>query len=210
MFIAHHEGGRTTADAIVLFQDVEQMRNRDSPLPIFVSDDWDAFEEGLLRVYGTLEKPPYKGVGRKPLPVLVPPPDLKYAQLCKKRIKDQVIDAVQRVAFGKEDEILKALNVDSEGRISTSYVERINLTIRNALARFIRKGMNCSNTIERHSHVLDFFQAWYNLVKPHDSLKLEAPQGKRRWLRRTPAMVEGITDHIWTLGELMTFRVPVQ
>jgi hypothetical protein len=210
LFIAHHEGGRTTEDALELFLDVERKRDRDSPLPIFISDNWDPFEEGLLRTYGVLESPPYKGVGRKPLPVLVPPPDLKYAQLCKKRMRNQVVDAVQRVVFGKEDDVLKALNVNPAGRISTSYIERINLTIRNALARFIRKGVNCSKIFERHSLTIDFFQAWYNFVKPHDSLKLETPQGRKKWLQRTPAMAEGLTDHIWTLDELMTFRVPVQ
>ena len=210
LLLAHHEGGRTTEDAIELFQDVDRRRDHNSPIPIFVSDDWDPFEEGLLKVYGILETPPYKGVGRKPEPVLVPPLDLKYVQMCKKRVKDRVVDMVQRVVFGKADEVLKALDIDEGRRISTSYVERINLTIRNSLARFIRRGMNCSKSLDRHSHVFDFFQAWYNFVKPHDSLKLEVPQGRRKWSLRTPAMAEGITDHIWTLKELMTFRVPVQ
>jgi len=55
-----------------------------------------------------------------------------------------------------------------------------------------------------------FFQTWYNFIKPHDSLKLKVPQGKRKWLRRTLAMAEGLTDHIWTIEEVMNFRVPVQ
>ena len=87
LFIAHHDGGRTTKDAIGLFQIVEQRRDPDSPIPIFISDDWGPFEEGLLAVYGILETPPYKRVGRKPLPVFVPPPGLKYALVCKKREK---------------------------------------------------------------------------------------------------------------------------
>jgi hypothetical protein len=57
---------------------------------------------------------------------------------------------------------------------------------------------------------LDFFQAWYNFVKPHKSLRLEVNLGNRRWMQRTPAMTEGLTDHIWTIKELMNFRVPVQ
>jgi len=56
----------------------------------------------------------------------------------------------------------------------------------------------------------DLFQAWYNLIKPHKSLRLKTDSGKRKWFQRTSAMAEGITDHIWNLKELLTFRVPVQ
>jgi len=53
-----------------------------------------------------------------------------------------------------------------------------------------------------------------NFIKPHDSLKLRIDSGNRKWLQRTPAIAEGITDritdHIWSLKELLMFRVPVQ
>jgi len=87
LWISHHEGHRTKDDATELFEDIEKKRNSDSEIPLFISDDWDAFEEGLLEVYGKVEQPPYKGIGRKPNPVLVPGEDLKYAQVCKKRGK---------------------------------------------------------------------------------------------------------------------------
>ena len=41
------------------------MRSASSPIPVFTSDDWDAFEEGLVNVYGKIELPQYKGIGRK-------------------------------------------------------------------------------------------------------------------------------------------------
>lgn len=89
-----------------------------------------------------------------------------------KREKNQVVATVQRVVFENTDDVLEALGTNSEGKISTSYVERINLTIRNSLARFIRKGMNCSKSLVMHSRAIDFFQTWYNFIKPHDSLKV--------------------------------------
>jgi hypothetical protein len=61
-----------------------------------------------------------------------------------------------------------------------------------------------------HSRALDFIQAWYNFVKPHRSLRVEENNGRRKWRQRTPAMAEGLTDHIWSLEEMFTFRVPVQ
>jgi hypothetical protein len=98
------------------------------------------------------------------------------------------------------------LGVDWDGYIDTSYVERINLTIRTPLARFIRKGMNFSKTKRVHTKAFDLFQTWYNFIKPHKSLRLKIDSGNRKWFKMTPAMVEGITDHIWSLKELLTFR----
>lgn len=117
---------------------------------------------------------------------------------------------VQKIVYGNPGEVMRLLGVDSCGKINTSYIERINLTIRNSLARFVRKSMNCSKILRRHTHAPDFFQAWYNLVKPHESLRLEISHGKKRWMQRTPAMAEGLVDHVWTIEELMLFRVPIQ
>jgi hypothetical protein len=210
LFICHHEGDRSTEAAISLFRDVERRRSIHSPIPVFTSDNWDPFEEGLVNVYGYLETPHYNGIGRKPLPILIPYPSLKYAQVCKQREKGRVVEVIQRVVFGNPDELMKSLGVDSGGKINTAYIERLNLTIRNSLARFVRRGMNCSKDLQIHSHAIDLFQAWYNFVKPHQSLRREINAGRRRWTQRTPAMAEGLTDHIWSLKELLTFRVPIQ
>jgi len=210
LFLCHCEGKRTAEDCIRLFRDIERRRAIDSPIPVFTSDNWDPFEEGLLNVYGFLETPSYGGIGRKPNPVLVPYPNLKYATVCKKRKNGRLIEVVQRIVYGNPREVMRLLGVDSGGKINTAYIERINLTIRNSLARFVRKSMNASKILGRHTHALDFFQAWYNLIKPHKSLRLEVNQGRKRWMQRTPAMAEGLVDHIWTIKELMTFRVPFQ
>jgi hypothetical protein len=105
---------------------------------------------------------------------------------------------------------LRLLRADTDGRINTSYVERLNLSIRNSLARFIRRGKNCSKDLEIHSIAIDFFQAWYNFVKPHKSLRIELKEGDRKWMQRTPAMTEGLIDRIWSLSELLSFRILVQ
>jgi hypothetical protein len=210
LLLFHHEGKRSTEDAIELFNGVEKMRNASSPIPVFISDDWDAFEEGLLNVYGKMELPQYKGIGRKPLPKLVPLDDLKYIKVLKEKVKNYVVETIQSIIFGDPEEIFEMLGVDSEGYIGTSYVERINLTIRTSLVRFVRKTMNFSKKMKMHTRAFDLFQAWYNFIKPHDSLKLRIDSGNKKWFQRTPAMAERITDHIWSLKELLTFRVPVQ
>jgi len=68
---SHDEVVRTNrrfARAIELFDDVERRRDIKSPIPVFTSDDWDAFEEGLVNVYGTLEKDPIQGNWKKARP----------------------------------------------------------------------------------------------------------------------------------------------
>jgi hypothetical protein len=219
LLICHHEGGRTIEDATALFTELEQKRMMGSPLPVFISDDWDAFANAFLEVYGIEETPDYKGIGRKPNPVLAPPPDLKYAQIVKNKENDEVVGMSQRVVYGDLKEVMELLYLTSKGHIHTAYAERINLTFRNHLARFIRKTMNFSKDREIHTYAVDFFQAWYNFVKPHDSLKLEINidmeevgfnPNPKKWIFQTPAMVELITDHIWTMKELMTWRTPIQ
>jgi hypothetical protein len=210
LFFSHHEGKRTAEDSKELFKNIERKRAIDSPIPVFTSDNWTPFEEGLVNVYSFLETLPYNGVGRKPSPVRVPYPNLKYAQVCKRRENGRVVEIVENIVFGDPEEVLRLLGADSGGRINTSYVERLNLSIRNSLARFIRRGMNCSKDPEMHSKAIDFFQAWYNFVKPHKSLRLEISDRNRKWTQRTPAMAEGLTDHIWSLRELLDFRIPVQ
>jgi hypothetical protein len=142
--------------------------------------------------------------------VLLPYPNLKYAQVCKRREKGRVVEVVQRIVFGGPKDVLRSLGADIGGKINTAYIERNNLTIRNSLARFIRRGMNCSKDLKMHSRAIDFFQAWYNFVKPHRSLRLEVNLGRKKWMHRTPLMAEGITDHVWSLKELLKFRVPIQ
>lgn len=51
---------------------------------------------------------------------------------------------------------MQLFGVDSGGKINTAYIEHLNLSIRNSLARFERKSMNCSKILGRHTHALDF------------------------------------------------------
>ena len=75
--------------------------------------------------------------------------------------------------------------------ISTSYVERQNLTLRMASKRFARLSNGFSKKIDCHFAAVALYVAFYNLCRVHESL------------RRTPAMALGIADHVWSIGELI-------
>lgn len=79
-------------------------------------------------------------------------------------------------------------------RISTSYVERQNLTMRMGMRRFTRLTNGFSRKIENLAHAVSLHFMHYNFARPHGSLKERYP--------RTPAMAAGVADHIWTLEEI--------
>lgn len=75
--------------------------------------------------------------------------------------------------------------------ISTSYVERQNLTMRMQMRRFTRLTNGFSKKRANHAAAVALHFAHYNLIRIHKTLKM------------TPAMAHGISDHIWTVGELL-------
>ena len=79
-------------------------------------------------------------------------------------------------------------------RISTSYVERQNLTMRMGMRRFTRLTNGFSRKVENLAHAVSLHFMHYNFARPHASLKERYP--------RTPAMAAGVADHIWSLEEI--------
>lgn len=82
--------------------------------------------------------------------------------------------------------------------ISTSYVERSNLSIRMGIKRFARLGNGFSKKLDQHCAAIALYVAHYNLCRVHESLK------------QTPAMALGVTDHIWTIAELIEAALGTQ
>ena len=207
LVISHHEGKRDFEDSVELIEDLEKKRNKNTELPIFITDDWDPYKNALIEVYGITEQPEYKGRGRQSNPKKVPPPDLKYAQVIKHKKNDEVVSVDKRIVFGNEEEILNTLKQNGN-TINTSYVERNNLTARNGVSRLIRDTIDFSKCFQMLLAHMCFFFAWFNFVKTHDALKIETDEGVKHWKQRTPAMAANITDHIWTLEELLNVKPP--
>ena len=85
-------------------------------------------------------------------------------------------------------------------RISTSYVERQNLTMRMGMRRFTRLTNAFSKKGENLAHAVSLHYMYYNFARVHQSLTIENEDGTRT--KRTPAMTAGIADHVWTLREI--------
>lgn len=93
----------------------------------------------------------------------------------------RVTGSRKRVVTGKPEQAL----------ISTSFVERQNLTVRMHTRRFTRLTNAFSKVIRNHTAAVGLYVAWYNFCRVHESLRI------------TPAMEIGLTDHVWSIAELI-------
>jgi hypothetical protein len=125
----------------------------------------------------------------------------------KRRAQGRVVEVRRRLIFGARDILTEVLGGQ---QINTAYVERANLTSRQSIGRLVRKTLSYakkSYCLQRHLALED---AVFNCVRPHQALRITVPQPTpwRKWQQRTPAMAAELTEHIWSLEELLSYRVP--
>jgi hypothetical protein len=84
--------------------------------------------------------------------------------------------------------------------ISTSYVERQNLTMRMGMRRYTRLTNAFSKKVENLAHAVSLHYMHYNFARVHQSLTITHADGTKT--KRTPAMAAGISDHVWTLRQI--------
>lgn len=149
--------------------------------------------------------------GRRGRPRLVLEKGLLLGQVIKQYAKRRVVSVTQRVVRGTGEAIDAVLEATGGGKgINTAYIERLNATFRSALVPMVRRGRAILHKESVLSAGMYMVGCAYNFVWCHDSLRLAAPEGSgHRWLERTPAMAAGLTDHPWTMTELLTYQVPL-
>ncbi len=198
--LAHVIGKRTLSHAVTLLEEVKRVTMEIPEL--FSSDQLDHYANALLQVYGNMASPMRKpGPGRPPNPRLVPPKNLNYVHVVKEYKSNRVYKISQKIIYGDAEKISEILNKSVVSRkINTSYVERNNGTIRHIDARCSRKTYRFSKIKENHEHQLFLSLAYYHLCRPHRMLI------KRYGKPTTPFMAAGLTDHIWSMKELLTFK----
>jgi transposase-like protein/uncharacterized membrane protein (Fun14 family) len=149
--------------------------------------------------------------GRRGRPRLMVEPGLLIGQVIKCYARRRVVKVVRRVVRGTATALALALKATRGGTvINTAYIERINATFRSALAPLARRGRAIAHTEAVLTAGMYLVGCAYNFCWYHDSLRLAAPQSApRKWEERTPAMAAGLTDHPWTLAELLLLKVPL-
>lgn len=175
------------------------------PLLVCV-DGWRAYPGIVRRVF------------REAIPVQRGRPPLRQwdglviAQVVKQYEHGRVIGVRQRVGEGTVAQVTHLLKQTHGGQvINTAYIERLNATFRTRLAGLIRRGRCLGKQIGPLHDGVYLVGTVYNFCTFHRSLRLPllcGSRGRVHWVLRTPAMAAGITEHRWTVRELMLFRVP--
>jgi transposase-like protein/IS1 family transposase len=148
----------------------------------------------------TFRRPVHTGAGGRPR--LRPWRNVLIAQVVKRYERRRVVDTERRIVNGTPARV-ETLRRRSQGAgvINTAYIERLNATFRERLAPLARR----CRALARHTltlqHGMYLIGTVYNFCTPHASLSDAGVM--------TPAMAAGITDHCWTVWELLSFHVPL-
>lgn len=160
-----------------------------------------AFQEGFRSPL------PSRGQGR---PRLRPWDEIAIVQVVKHR-SAATLTIQRRIVQGSSAFVERLLRAtQGGGQINTAYIERLNATFRQRLASLTRRSRALARRPQTLAAGMFLIGTVYNFCTYHDSLALElllSPR-RRRWLRRTPAIAAGLTDHCWTVAELLRFKIP--
>jgi transposase-like protein len=149
--------------------------------------------------------------GRAGRPRLAAVPGLLLGQVIKHHSGRRLVGVTRRVVVGTAAAIAAVLTATGTGTgINTASIERLNATFRGAVCALVRRG----RAIARGEGVLTGWMylvgCAYNFCWEHDSLRSAAPPWERlKWRARTPAMAAGLTDHRWTMRELLSYAIPL-
>jgi IS1 family transposase len=185
-------------------------------MPLFLTDGFKEYTTALLTHYGHWVQPSRRqATGPAPKPRWLPLPGLLYAQVIKTVRRRRLVRVSHRVVFGTLEAVQQVLAACG-WQINTAFVERLNLSLRQHVAAIGRRVSTLCKGEEGLHQQLALYHVYYNFCLPHASLRQALPQplpthgtgSAKRWQPRTPAMAAGLTDHGWTLREVLLFRVP--
>jgi len=149
------------------------LRSRVLGSPIVSSDSFSAYEGAIRQTFGE---------------------QIHYGQITKRYVGEPPINAARRYSPGVVVAVEKrrVRGFPPEFLISTSHAERQNLSLRMSSRRFTRLTNAYSKTLTNHAAAVSLYVAHYNLCRPHEALD-----------KATPAMELGLTDHPWSIAELI-------
>src|SRR6266568_155975 len=185
-------------------------------VPLFLTDGFKEYTTALLTHYGQWVQPArQQATGAAPKPRWMPLPQLCYAQVIKTVRRRRLVRVHHRVVFGTLAAVEQVLAACG-WQINTACIERLNLSMRQHVAALGRRVTTLCKHEDGVRQQLVLYHVYYNFCLPHASLRLPLPQPKptngsgsaKQWRPCTPAMAAGLTDHVWTVREVLLFRVP--
>jgi hypothetical protein len=149
--------------------------------------------------------------GRRGRPRLVPVAGLLPGQVIEPHAGRRVVGITRRVVRGTAAAIAAVLAATGTGTgIDTAYIERLDATFRGASSTLTRRGRAVAHGEGTLTAGMDLVGCAYDSCWDHDSLRQAGGDGEGlKWRARTPAMAAGLTDHRWTMRELLSQPIPL-
>ena len=167
-------GRRSYENTLTLFQDIAA-RAEDTDIPLITTDGFEFYERVIGQVFG---------------------PACIYGQVIKTRRNNRVIKVERRAVIGTEGRFEERLQQSKDScKLNTSFIERLNLTIRQRSAYLCRRTICQARRKSRLEGHLQLLRCHYNFVKPHRALKF----GREI---RTPSMQAGLSAKRLTLRQI--------
>jgi hypothetical protein len=204
-------GRRDTDTARRAFADFYRRTDGDLT-PLITSDEYAPYLTAIVETYGVRKEELELTEGEKVeydyegMPGVYFPVEMAYATVHKEREKGRVVGVEQRVVLGTEEQVAEALEQGATaGTVNTSYVERSHGTQRHFNARKARKVYTFSKGLAFHVAVTWLCVAFYNFGWKPRTLRERVQEAPPRYHYRTPAMVAGLTDHAWSMADILTY-----
>jgi IS1 family transposase len=197
-------GKRTQENVHRLVEDFKE-RTGGRTMDLMTSDEYASYKTAIFDVYGVEQEVlPTGRPGRPRNPRKVLPEALTYATVHKTRENDRVVKVDRRLVFGTVLALAAALAGSLVSKaVNTAFVERHNGSDRNRNRRKVRKTCCFSKDWQVHEAMTYYTMYSYNFSWPVRTLREEMTDGK--YEERTPAMVAGLTDHVWTVKEWVSY-----
>jgi hypothetical protein len=139
---------------------------------------------------------------------------LIYGQVKKCDRRRELVRVTPVMRLGTEADLKAALQrMGLSGRLTTAYIERVNLTVRHGIAALARRTWATAKPAPHLLARLEWWRAYYHVVRPHEALRVALMQprergGKRlaqRYRHRTEALAAGRTNRRWNVREVLAY-----
>ena len=197
-----------TRDCSLADRFLQQVRTWCQPMGALLvcTDGWNAYRGSIRRPI----RSKVKGTAGRGRACLRMWPQVCIAVVIKRTEKKRVVDITRKMVQGTLEQALALFSASCGGTVlNTACIERFNGTMRQRLASLRRQCRQTARRLTALESGMWLLGCTYNLCWPHHELsRREAnTQGKRGEVLLTPAMASGLTDHIWSIWELLSYRV---
>jgi len=194
-------------DSNLIGQLVARVKGASSALSdglLFVTDGLASYPTQIKEVFREAWRS-----GAKGRPNLIEWPNIHIVQVVKRYVGGRLESIERRVVQGSAEKI-EALRhkVAGGGVLNTAFIERLNSTFRSHISPLCRRTRAQAQQTARLHCAMYLTGAVYNFCLEHTALRMPGLIGGHKWLARTPAMAAGLTDHCWTMEELLNYHVP--